>query len=111
MTTLPSAAQSSELDKKTLEFIDGIATNVRASIEGGELPAIEVPVRGLGNVTYSQARGYFDLGPGRKLRTLTVNTARAFAQTLRMMAASRTMVARDDFATKREAYYISKNCG
>ena len=111
MTILTSANEPKGLDKKTLEFIDGIATNVRANIERGELPAIELPARGLENVTYSKSRGYFDLGPGRKLRTLTVNTARAFAQTLRMMAASRTMVAHDDFATKREAYYISKNWG
>ena len=30
---------------------------------------------------------------------------------LRLMAASRQMVESDDFATKREAYYISKNWG
>ena len=45
------------------------------------------------------------------MRSLTVNTARAFAQTLRLMATSRTMVEHDDFATKREVYYISKNWG
>ena len=42
---------------------------------------------------------------------MTVNTARSFAQTLRLMAASRSMVESNDFATKREAYYISKNWG
>jgi len=46
-----------------------------------------------------------------KSRTLTVNTVRTFAQTLRLMAASREMVQHNDFATKREAYYISKNWG
>ena len=100
-----------DLDRQTLAFIDALAIEVQASIERGELPAIEFPVRSLGNVTYSPEVGYFELGDERKLRTLTVNTARVFAQTLRMMAASRTMVAHDDFATKREAYYISKNWG
>ena len=60
---------------------------------------------------YDQAKGYFELGDAKKLRTLTVNTARSFAQTLRMIAISRSMVENDDFATKREAYYISKNWG
>jgi DNA topoisomerase-6 subunit A len=45
------------------------------------------------------------------VRSLNVNTARSFAQTLRLMATSRAMVENDDFATKREAYYISKNWG
>src|SRR5690606_10471489 len=80
-------------------------------IEKGELPTIKLPVRNLANVKYDEARGYFELGRAQKLRTLTVSTARSFAQTLRMMATSRTMVEHDDFATKREAYYISKNWG
>jgi DNA topoisomerase-6 subunit A len=100
-----------DLDRQTLAFIDALALEVQASIERGELPAIQFPVRSLGNVTYSPEVGHFELGDERKLRTLSVHTARVFAQTLRMMAASRTMVAQDDFATKREAYYISKNWG
>jgi DNA topoisomerase-6 subunit A len=100
-----------DLDRKTITLIDLIARQVRTSIEHGTLPAIELPVRSLANVTYDESRGYFELGDERKVRTLTVNTARSFAQTLRMMATSRTMVENDDFATKREAYYISKNWG
>ena len=45
----------------------------------------------------------------KKERTLTVNTVKTFAQTLRMMALSKTLVETDDIATKREAYYVSKN--
>ena len=45
------------------------------------------------------------------MRSLNVNTVRSFAETLRLMATSRVMVENDDFATKREAYYISKNWG
>ena len=104
-------AKTDELDRKTIALIDSIAGRVRNSIEHGELPAIEMPVRSLANVSYDQTKGYFELGNERKVRTLTVNTARSFAQTLRLMATSRTMVEHDDFATKREAYYISKNWG
>ncbi|HKJ52836.1 MAG TPA: DNA topoisomerase IV subunit A [Gammaproteobacteria bacterium] len=100
-----------ELDRKTIELIDETAGSVRDSIEHGELPDIELPVRGLANVDYDPAKGYLELGDATKTRTLTVNTVRSFAQTLRLMAASRQMVESDDFATKREAYYISKNWG
>ena len=100
-----------ELDRKTIELIDDTAGSIRDSIERGELPEIELPVRGLANVNYDTAKGYLELGDATKTRTLTVNTVRSFAQTLRLMAASRQMVESDDFATKREAYYISKNWG
>jgi DNA topoisomerase VI subunit A len=106
-----SEAPDRDLDKKTITLIDSIASKVRSDIEGGNLPNIELPVRGLDNVTYDEANGYFELGNARKMRTLTVNTARSFAQTLRLMATSRGMVDKNDFATKREAYYISKNWG
>ena len=99
------------LDRKTIELIDATAGSIRDSIERGELPDIELPVRGLANVNYDAAKGYLELGDATKTRTLTVNTVRSFAQTLRLMAASRQMVESDDFATKREAYYISKNWG
>jgi len=100
-----------ELDRKTIELIDETAGAIRDSIERGELPDIELPVRSLANVSYDADRGYLELGDATKTRTLTVNTVRSFAQTLRLMAASRQMVESDDFATKREAYYISKNWG
>jgi len=46
-----------------------------------------------------------------KHRTLTVGTVKTFAQTLKMMALSKELIETDDMATKREAYYISKNWG
>jgi DNA topoisomerase VI subunit A len=104
-------ATLNELDGKTIEVIDSVAREVRATIDAGKLPNISLPVRSLDNVKYDQARGYFEIGDAHKIRTLTVNTARAFAQTLRLMATSRTMVEHDDYATKREVYYISKNWG
>jgi DNA topoisomerase-6 subunit A len=99
------------LDAETLALIDAIARQVRESIDRGELPSIALPVRSLENVKYDAGKGYLELGAAVKARTLTVNTVRAFAQTLRLMAASGDMVRHDDFATKREAYYISKNWG
>ncbi len=105
------AAALTDLDIRTLAFIDDIASRVRDSIALGELPSIDILVRGLSNVSYDPEKGYLELGETHKSRTLTVNTIRSFAQTLRLMATSRDMVRNDDFATKREAYYVSKNWG
>ncbi|MFZ1988301.1 MAG: DNA topoisomerase IV subunit A [Alphaproteobacteria bacterium] len=104
-------AMRGDLDKRTITLIDSIARQIRTDAESGKPPAIKLPVRSLANVKYDEAKGYFELGAAHKVRTLTVNTARSFAQTLRLMATSRAMVESNDFATKREAYYISKNWG
>ena len=46
-----------------------------------------------------------------KSRTLSASTIKTFAQTLRMMGLSKQLIETDDIATKREAYYVSKNWG
>jgi DNA topoisomerase-6 subunit A len=106
-----SEPMRSDLDQRTITLIDSIAEQIRSNIESGKAPAISLPVRSLANVSYDDAKGYFEIGAAHKVRTLTVTTARSFAQTLRLMATSRAMVEGNDFATKREAYYISKNWG
>lgn len=111
MTRNGHGAGRSDLDDKTVALIDSIAGEVRAAIDAGRLPDIRLPVRSLDNVTYDKTKGYFELGDAEKVRTLSVTTAKSFAQTLRLMATSRTMVEHNDFATKREVYYISKNWG
>ena len=99
----------SELDKKTIGVIARTATSVHNKIIKENLPELKFPVRSLSNVTYKKDTGFFELGKGRKVRALTVNTVKSFAQTLRLMSLSKEMVENDNFATKREAYYISKN--
>ena len=98
-------------DARTIALIDSVARDVRNRIDDGELPSIDLPVRSLSNVTYEPTLGHFELGSETKQRTLSVHGVKGFAQTLRMMALCRNMVQADDFATKREAYYVSKNWG
>src|SRR5690606_19838454 len=75
----------------------------------GQKPDMAMPIRSLSNVSYSERKGYFEIGKSKKVRTLTVNTVKTFAQTLRMMSLSKELVETNDFATKRDAYYQSKN--
>jgi len=75
------------------------------------VPSLRFPTRALSNVKYDAKVGYFELGRGQTARALSVNTVKSFAQTLRLMAISKEMVENNDFATKREAYYVSKNWG
>ena len=96
-------------DNKTIDLISGTAGGVHREIIKKKKPDLEFPIRSLGNVNYSQKKGYFEIGKQKKVRTLTVNTVKSFAQTLRMMGLSKELVETNDFATKRDAYYQSKN--
>ena len=69
------------------------------------------PVRSLSNVKYLGQDGYFEMLGKNKHRTLTVSTVKTFAQTLKMMSLAKELIDKNDMATKREAYYISKNWG
>jgi DNA topoisomerase-6 subunit A len=96
-------------DATTVGLIAETAEGVHRDILKKQKPDLLFPVRSLGNVTYSDKKGYFEIGQQKKVRTLTVNTVKSFAQTLRMMGLSKELVETNDFATKRDAYYQSKN--
>jgi len=74
-------------------------------------PQVSMPLRSLQNVNYDPKIGYFQLNGKMKERTLTASTVKTFAQTLKMMSLSKEIIESDDIATKREAYYVSKNWG
>jgi len=91
--------------------IKDIANDVYHKILQKKHPNLDMPLRSLNNVKYDPKAGYFELLGKKKERTLTVGTVKTFAQTLRMMALSKELVESKDIATKREAYYVSKNWG
>jgi len=97
--------------KPVVKMIKEQASKVHRRIVKGGKPSLRFPVRSLANVKYNSERGFFQMTGRVKERTLTVNTVKTFAQTLRMMALSKELVESDDIATKREAYYVSKNWG
>src|SRR3989344_8572402 len=96
---------------KTLTKIKESGQNIYNKILKKQKPEMEFPIRSLSNVKYDPKKGFFELKGQNKLRTLTVNTVKTFAQTLRMMSFSKELLKTDDIATKREAYYVSKNWG
>ncbi|MBN1566942.1 MAG: DNA topoisomerase IV subunit A [Acidobacteria bacterium] len=101
----PAAGSS----KKVLSAIRAAAEDIHGKIMARKKPTMKLPVRSLSNVRYQPQRGFFEMKGQKKERTLTVNTVKTFAQTLRMVALSKELVENDDIATKREAYYVSKN--
>ena len=107
----PAKSRQAKLGRVTVKAIKDVATSIDKRIARMRKPEVTFPVRSLGNVRYDPRKGYFELGKERSSRTLSVNTAKSFAQTLKMMALSKQLVETNDFATKRDAYYQSKNWG
>ncbi len=97
------------MKNKVLDGIKEKATNVYKKILKKKAPELDLPLRSLSNVKYNEKDGYFEILGKKKERTLTVGTIKTFAQTLRMMGLSKQLIEQDDIASKREAYYISKN--
>ena len=97
--------------KSVLKEIKELAQGVYDTILKKKQPNLDMPLRSLNNVKYDPKEGYFELLGKKKERTLTAGTVKTFAQTLRMMSLSKNLIETDDIASKREAYYISKNWG
>lgn len=100
-------AKTNEVVEKVISIAKGIYSTIRKQKQ----PEIEMPIRSLSNVAYNEDEGYFKILSKVKTRTLTASTIKTFAQTLRMMGLSKSLIETDDMATKREAYYVSKNWG
>lgn len=98
-------------DSAVSEKIKDTAKSIHEKILKKQKPTMSAPVRSLSNVKYLPKSGYFEIAGKNKTRTLAVGTVKTFAQTLKMMSLSKELIDTNDMATKREAYYISKNWG
>jgi DNA topoisomerase-6 subunit A len=104
-----AASEKKRLDAVTVKAIKSAASDIHGKIDKRAKPEIRFPIRSLSNVRYDPKAGYFEIGRSKSVRTLTVNTVKTFAQSLKMMSLSKQLVETNDFATKRDAYYQSKN--
>ena len=104
-------AKTKKENLETIKVIDSSATNVYETIKKNKSPEMTFPIRALSNVKYDPKKGFFELLGKYKTRALNVNTIKSFAQTLKMMTLSKSLLEINDTATKREAYYVSKNWG
>ncbi len=75
-------------------------------------PNLRFPVRSLSNVKYDPRKGHFEILKKMSTRTLSYNTVKTFAQSMRLLATTkRDLLDKNDIAGKREIYYNSKSWG
>lgn len=92
--------------KDVAEAIYGDITRRKAK------PTMRFPVRSLANVRYDARRGHFEILNKTATRTLSYNTVKTFAQSMRLLATTKNdLLDKNDIAGKREVYYNSKSWG
>jgi DNA topoisomerase-6 subunit A len=98
-----------EASKRILEAADGVYRDI---VKRHRKPALKFPVRSLSNVKYDTRRGHFEILGRKVTRTLSYNTIKTFAQSMRLLATTKNdLLDQDDIAGKREVYYNSKSWG
>jgi DNA topoisomerase-6 subunit A len=95
------------------ERIQGVSRGVYADIvRKMRKPSLRFPIRALTNVKYDPKTGYFEIRGKTATRTLSYNTVKTFAQSMRLLATTKKdLLDKNDIAGKREIYYNSKSWG
>ncbi|MFC1498473.1 DNA topoisomerase VI [Verrucomicrobiota bacterium] len=105
----PSPISKKQASKKIVGVSDEIYGDI---IKKRRKPSMKFPVRSLSNVKYDIKRGHFEIRGKMSTRTLTYNTVKTFAQSVRLMATTKKdLLDKNDIAGKREIYYNSKSWG
>ncbi len=100
---LPDTARSPAMKQLIAQ-----AEDIYQDITAGRRPSLRIPIRSLTNVSFSPRKGFFTIGNRVSKRTLSYQTVKPFAQSVRMMAFAKHLIETDDFASKREVYYTAK---
>lgn len=98
--------------KEAAVRIDRVAEDVHEDIRRAKKPEMRFPIRALSNVKYDPKKGYFEMIGKEATRTLTYNTVKTFAQSVRLLATTKNdLLLQNDIAGKREIYYNAKSWG
>ncbi len=105
----PGAVGRKEAASRIVELTQSIYRDI---VKRRKKPSMKFPVRSLSNVKYDTRRGHFEIRGKQSTRTLSYNTVKTFAQSMRLLSTTkRDLLDRNDIAGKREVYYNSKSWG
>jgi DNA topoisomerase VI subunit A len=105
----PEIVSKAAASRKIVEVAHSIHDDV---VKKAKKPSMHFPVRSLANVKYDVKRGHFEILGKTSTRTLSYNTVKTFAQSMRLLATTKNdLLDKDDIAGKREVYYNSKSWG
>jgi DNA topoisomerase-6 subunit A len=103
-------ARANAIDRKTIGKIEKLAESVLKATRGGRNPFVEIPIRSLANVKWSEKRRLIELGSQRQKRFFfNVSMAKKFMQTFLVSEACRELVESGKTTSIRDLYYITKH--
>ncbi len=105
----PEVISKKSASRKIVEVAGDIHEDI---VKKSKKPEMAFPIRSLANVKYDVKRGHFEILGKKSTRTLSYNTVKTFAQSMRLLATTKNdLLDKDDIAGKREVYYNSKSWG
>ena len=110
----PGAASSRRtkraISKETAAKIEKLADSVLRSVKGGRNPCLDIPVRSLANVTWSERRRLIELGSQKQKRYFfNVSMAKKFMQGFLVSDACKELIDSGKTTSIRDLYYITKH--
>jgi DNA topoisomerase-6 subunit A len=112
MAKRPSKKPAPSTRAEASARIREIGEQIAQDIQKRKKPAMSFPIRSLANVRYDPKAGFFEMLGKTAVRTLSTNTVKTFAQSVRLLATTKTdLLDKNDIAGKREVYYNSKSWG
>src|SRR5215475_16263 len=104
------AARKDGVSKKTAAKIERLAEGVLRSVAGGKNPFLDIPVRSLANVSWSEKRRLVELGNQKQKRYFfNVSMAKKFMQTFLVSEACKELIDSGKTTSIRDLYYVTKH--
>src|SRR3990172_7196809 len=98
------------VSKKTTAKIEKLAQGVLRAVEGGKNPFLDIPVRSLANVSWSEKRRLVEMGSQKQKRYFfNVSMARKFMQTFLVSEACKELIDSGKTTSIRDLYYMTKH--
>jgi len=103
-------ARLDAVSKRTAQKIDRLAESVLKTTKAGKNPFVEIPIRSLANVKYSEKKRLIELGSQRQKRYFfNVSMAKKFMQTFLVSEACKELIDAGKTTSIRDLYYIAKH--
>src|SRR3989475_11328844 len=104
------AARRDAISKKTTAKIEKLAQAVLKTVAGGKNPSLDIPIRSLANVTWSEKKRLVELGNQKQKRYFfNVSMAKKFMQTFLVSEACKELIESGKTTSIRDLYYVTKH--
>jgi DNA topoisomerase VI subunit A len=104
------APRKDAIDKKTVAKIEKLAESVLKSVSSRKNPSLDIPVRSLANVNFSEKRRLVELGNQKQKRYFfNVSMAKKFMQTFLVSQACKDLIDSGKTTSIRDLYYVTKH--